>query len=612
MTSTEANTVFEISRFLQNLSTRPGVYRMLSADGDILYIGKARNLKSRVSSYFRNDLESPRIRMMLSQLGNIEVTITHNEIEALLLENNLIKQHKPRYNVYLRDDKSYPYIYLSTDDDFPRLSFDRGKRQGSGRYFGPYPSASAVRQTLGLVQKLFRIRQCENSFFNNRSRPCLQYQIKRCTAPCVGLIDADTYRQDVAQSILLLEGKSRKVIDSMVERMDRAAQALDYEAAANYRDRIQLLRKVYDKQYISNEQGDFDILACELKENAACVQVFFIRGGHNLGSKTFFPRIPSEATRADILQAFVQQYYLQHPPSGDILLQEPIEDCELLQQLLSERAGKKINIQQTRGTRSKWMRLAVTNAKNALQTKLSSQQNMLQKIEDLQQLLELESLPERMECFDVSHTQGEATVAACVVFDVNGAVKSDYRRFNIREVAAGDDYAALRQALERRYIRLKKGEGKIPDILFIDGGRGQVNAAIKILEELQVSGVHIIGIAKGPDRVAGQERIIVATSDRALSPPADRPGFLLIQAIRDEAHRFAISGHRLRRKKTRNRSVLEDIHGLGGKRRQELLKHFGGIQGLQKAGIEDIAGVKGIGKQMATKIYATLHGENPD
>jgi excinuclease ABC subunit C len=610
MVPASTNTAFDIERFLTSLSTRPGVYKMLSAEGDILYIGKARNLKARVGSYFRNHSDSPRIHAMVAQIGNIEVTITHNETEALLLENNLIKQHKPRYNVYLRDDKSYPYIYLSTEDPFPRLSFDRGKRQGKGRYFGPYPSASAVRQTLGLVQKLFRIRQCEDTFFKNRSRPCLQYQIKRCTAPCVNLIDTNAYRQDVEQSILLLEGKSRQVTDMLVERMDHASQALDYEAAAEYRDRVQLLRKVYDKQYVSSEKGDFDIVACELKENMSCVQVFYIRDGRNLGSKTFFPRTPPAATRVDVLEAFIQQYYLQHQPGGDILIDESIADLQPLEELLSERAGKKINIQRPRGKRAVWLRLAATNASNALQSKLSSQQNMEQKLEDLQQLLELESLPERMECFDVSHTQGEATVAACVVFDGNGPVKSDYRRFNIRDVTPGDDYGALRQALERRYTRLKKGEGKLPDILFIDGGRGQVSAAAAVLEELQVPAVCIIGIAKGPDRVPGQERIIIANGERSLMPEGNRPGFLLIQAIRDEAHRFAISGHRLQRKKARTRSILEDIHGLGAKRRQQLLKHFGGIQGLQRAGVEDIAAVKGIGREMAVKIYATLHGEN--
>lgn len=606
------NISFDSERFLQGLSARPGVYKMLSADGDILYIGKARNLKARVSSYFRNHPDSPRIQAMVAQIGDIEITITHNETEALLLENNLIKQHKPRYNVYLRDDKSYPYIYLSSSHEFPRLSFDRGKRQGGGRYFGPYPSASAVRQTLSLMQKLFRIRQCEDSFFRNRSRPCLQYQIKRCTAPCVGLIDEKTYRQDVEQSVMLLEGKTRQVTDMLVERMDEAAHNLDYETAATYRDRIQLLRKVYDKQYVSGEKGNFDIVACELKENMSCVQVFYIRDGRNLGSKTFFPRTPLGSTRVDVLEAFIQQYYLQHQPAGDILVDEPIEDREPLEELLSERAGKKICIQQPRGERAAWLQLAATNARSALQAKLSSQQNMGQKLEDLQQLLELELLPERMECFDVSHTQGEATVAACVVFDANGAVKSDYRRFNIRGVTPGDDYGALRQALDRRYTRLKKGEGKLPDILFIDGGRGQVNAARGVLDELQVPAVAIIGIAKGPDRIAGQERIIIACGERVLTPEANRPGFLLIQAIRDEAHRFAISGHRLQRKKARTRSILEDIHGLGGKRRQQLLKHFGGIQGLQRAGVKDIAAVKGIGREMAAKIYATLHGENHD
>jgi excinuclease ABC subunit C len=599
---------FDPDHFLKTLSARPGVYQMLGVDNEILYIGKARNLRARVSSYFRKDLASPRIQIMVGQIRDIQVTITNNETEALLLENNLIKQNKPRYNVYLRDDKSYPYIFLSAEDKFPRLAFDRGKRQGKGRYFGPYPSASAVRQTLGLLQKLFMLRQCEDHFFNNRSRPCLQHQIKRCTAPCVNLIDAEKYRQDVEHSIMLLEGKSREVIDALVQRMDTAAESLNYESAAGYRDQIQRLRKIYDKQHISGETGDFDIVACAARQNVSCVQVFYIRDGQNLGNKAFFPRTPAGAETAEILRAFMEQHYLQHPPATEILISESIDDEELLAQLLSERNDKKITISsQLRGERLRWLQLAATNAQNALETLLSSKQGVLQKIEDLQQLLELESTPERMECFDISHTSGEATVAACVVFDGNGPLKSDYRRFNIENITAGDDYSALRQALQRRYTRLKKGEGKLPDILFIDGGRGQVSVALNVLEELQIDGVTVIGIAKGPDRIAGQERIIVSDHDRILSPPSDRPGFLLIQAIRDEAHRFAVAGHRLRRKKARMRSILEDIPGLGPKRRQQLLKQFGGLQGLQKAGVEDIASVKGISLQMASEIYATLH-----
>ncbi|HEX7026033.1 MAG TPA: excinuclease ABC subunit UvrC, partial [Gammaproteobacteria bacterium] len=537
-----------------------------------------------------------------------QVTVTRTESEALLLESNLIKQFKPRYNVTLRDDKSYPYIYVSIDDEFPRLAFDRGKRQGKGRYFGPYPSASAVRETLGQLQKLFQVRQCEDAFFRNRSRPCLQYQIKRCTAPCVNLVSREEYRRDVDNVVQFLEGRNDAVIQSLVERMDTAAENLDYESAARYRDRIQYLRRVYDKQYISGEQGDIDIIACAVRGGMGCVQVFYIRNGRNLGNKAFFPRMPEDATSGDVLQGFITQYYLQHDIARELLISESIEDQALVEQMLSEQAGRKVTVSsRLRGERARWVRMALTNAETTLVARLASRQGMLARLEDLQKLLQLDSPPERMECFDISHTQGEATVASCVVFDQNGPVKSDYRRFNIRDVTPGDDYGAMRQALERRYTRLKKGEGKLPDVLFIDGGKGQVGEALRVLEELQVEGVLVVGVAKGPDRLAGQERLIVPQIDKILQTASDRPALHLIQSIRDEAHRFAISGHRAQRKKTRNRSPLEDIPGLGPKRRQQLLKNFGGLQGLKKAGVEELAGISGIGKQLAEQIYATLH-----
>jgi excinuclease ABC subunit C len=545
---------------------------------------------------------------MVNQVRDIQVTVTRTETEALLLESNLIKQLKPRYNVYLRDDKSYPYIYVSTEDAFPRLAFDRGKRQGKGRYFGPYPSAAAVRETLGQLQKLFQVRQCEDSFFRNRSRPCLQYQIKRCTAPCVNLVSREEYRRDVENVIQFLEGKNDAVIQSLVERMDAAAANLDYESAAHYRDRIQYLRRVYDKQYISGEQGDIDIIACAVGGGIGCVQVFYIRNGRNLGNKAFFPKMPEDAASRDVLQGFITQYYLQHDIARELLISEPIEDQALVEQMLGEQAGRKVGISsRTRGERARWVRMALNNAETTLAARLASRQGMQARLEDLQTLLQLDTLPERMECFDISHTQGEATVASCVVFDTNGPVKSDYRRFNIRDIKPGDDYAAMRQALERRYTRLKKGEGKLPDILFIDGGKGQVGEALAVLEELQVEGVIVVGVAKGPDRIAGQERLIMPQLDKTLQTESDRPGLHLIQAIRDEAHRFAISGHRAQRKKARNRSPLEDIPGLGPKRRQQLLKNFGGLQGLKKAGVEELAGINGIGKRLAEQIYATLH-----
>lgn len=593
---------------LKNLSTHPGVYRMLDKQGEVLYVGKAHNLKARVSSYFRSDQLSPRIQAMVNQVCDVQITVTRTEAEALLLESNLIKQLKPRYNVYLRDDKSYPYIYVSIDDEFPRLAFDRGKRQGKGKYFGPYPSASAVRETLAQLQKLFQVRQCEDSFYRNRSRPCLQYQIKRCTAPCVNLVSRDEYRQDVENVILFLEGKNDAVIQSLVGRMDTAAENLDYESAARYRDRIQYLRRIYDKQYISGEQGDIDIIGCAVEGGTGCVQVFYIRNGRNLGNKAFFPRMPEGSVSKDVLQGFITQYYLQHDIARELLISEPIDDQELVEQVLSERAGHKVTVSnRLRGERARWVRMALHNAQTTLTARLASRQGMLRKLEDLQKLLQLDALPERMECFDISHTQGEATVASCVVFDQNGPVKSDYRRFNIRDITPGDDYGAMRQTLERRYTRLKKGEGKLPDVLFIDGGKGQVAEALNVLEELQVEGVIVIGVAKGADRIAGQERLIVPQINKILQTASDRPGLHFIQAIRDEAHRFAISGHRAQRKKARNRSPLEDIPGLGPKRRQQLLKNFGGLQGLKKAGIEELAGINGIGKHLAEQIYATLH-----
>lgn len=595
-------------QLLKNLSTHPGVYRMLDKQGEVLYVGKAHNLKARVSSYFRTEQLAPRIQAMVNQVRDIQVTVTRTESEALLLESNLIKQLKPRYNVYLRDDKSYPYIYVSTDDPFPRLAFDRGKRQGKGRYFGPYPSAAAVRETLGQLQKLFQVRQCEDSFYRNRSRPCLQYQIKRCTAPCVNLVSEEEYRRDVENVIQFLEGRNDAVIQSLVGRMDAAAANLDYESAARYRDRIQYLRRVYDKQYISGEQGDIDIIACAVEGGVGCVQVFYIRNGRNLGNKAFFPKMPEDAASRDVLQGFITQYYLQHDIARELLISEPIEDQALVEQMLGEQAGRKVGISsRLRGERARWVKMALANAETTLAARLASRQGMQARLEDLQTLLQLDTSPERMECFDISHTQGEATVASCVVFDTNGPVKSDYRRFNIRDIQPGDDYAAMRQALERRYTRLKKGEGKLPDILFIDGGKGQVGEALSVLEELQVEGVTVVGVAKGPDRIAGQERLIVPQLDKTLQTESDRPGLHLIQTIRDEAHRFAISGHRAQRKKARNRSPLEDIPGLGPKRRQQLLKNFGGLQGLKKAGVEELAGISGIGKHLAEQIYATLH-----
>jgi excinuclease ABC subunit C len=593
---------------LKKLSKRPGIYRMLDSDGEVLYVGKAANLKSRVSSYFRSESLSARIASMMSKVCDIQVTVTHTEAEALLLESNLIKQLKPRYNVILRDDKSYPYIFVSTRDRYPRLAFDRGKQQGEGRYFGPYPSTTAVRETLAQLQKLFRIRQCEDSFFRNRSRPCLQYQIRRCTAPCVGFINELEYAEDLQHAVLFLEGRSNEIIRLFMQRMDRASEKLDYESAIHYREQIKLLRQIFDKQSIESESGNLDVIACAVKGGNSCVQSFYIRNGRHLGNKLYFPKTPEASTNTEVLQAFVSQFYTSHEIPRELLLNADIPDKKLIATMLSERAGYSVSIvTRCRGKRLRMVQMAQTNAETELNLRLSSRQSLVKRFEDLQLQLQLDALPERLECFDISHTRGEATVASCVVFDQNGPVKSDYRRFNIKDITGGDDYAAMHQALQRRYTRLKKGEGKLPDILFIDGGKGQVTQAVQVLEELQIDSVTVVGVAKGPDRIAGREKLILPHEKSAKILPETQPALHLIQQIRDEAHRFAITGHRARRQKTRGQSLLESIPGLGPKRRQSLLKSFGGWQGVVKAGADDLASIKGIGPELARQIYATLH-----
>ncbi len=588
-------------------TTRPGIYQMLSADGEILYIGKARNLKKRVSSYFRSSGLAPKTRALMSHVVSIEVTTTHTENEALILESNLIKKHRPRYNILLRDDKSYPYIYLSIHTKFPRLGFHRGARKGKGRYFGPYPSAGAVRESLKLMQKLFPVRQCEDGFFRNRSRPCLQYQIERCSAPCNGLVTPEHYQEDVRHAVLFLEGKSGEVVTELVKRMERAATDLHYEEAARLRDQISSLRRVQEKQYISGERGDLDVVAVSMQGGSASIQLFNFRRGQNLGNRGYFPKNVQGQTVAEVLYAFLSQHYLEHTPPAEILVIKEPDQRELLQDVLSEQAGRKVAIRhQLRGDRSRWMKMALENAELALQSRLSHAASAVARVEALQDALKLEQLPQRMECFDISHTMGEETVASCVVFEDGVPLKSDYRRFNIREITGGDDYAAMRQALERRYTRLIKGEGKLPDLLVIDGGPGQCGQAHAVLEELQIEGVTILGVAKGPDRREGQEKLFL-NGRSAQSLPADSSALLLIQQIRDESHRFAITGHRQRRAKKRSRSPLEGIAGVGPKRRQQLLNHFGGLQEVVRAGIEDISAVPGINQEIAQRIYDRFH-----
>jgi excinuclease ABC subunit C len=604
---------FDGKAFAKSLPDSPGVYRMVDAKGEVVYVGKARSLRKRVASYFQSSkVDSPKTRAMLSQVTGIEFAATHTEGEALILESNLIKKYRPRYNVVLRDDKSYPYIYLAADNEFPRLAFHRGARSGKGRYFGPYPSAGAVRQTLNLLQKLFLVRQCEDSFFRNRSRPCLQYQIKRCTAPCVGLVSAEEYREDVKHAELFLKGRSQEIIDILVERMERASDQLQFEQAARYRDQISQLQRVQKSQSFQGAEGDTDIIACMTKNGVACVQVFFLRDGQHLGNRNFFPRHTRLASEQDVLTAFLSQYYLSERvdrviPATILVSGEP-EDTDWLLAALSERAGRKVSIaHKLRGERRKWLEMARQNAAIALNQRLANTATLEQRFEQLQDLLGLDEAINRIECFDISHTRGEATLASCVVFGPEGPASADYRRFNIAGIEPGDDYAAMQQALTRRYTRIKKEEGALPDILLIDGGKGQVGKALEVLEDLQVAGVCVLGIAKGPSRKPGYESLYVSMDDRSSDFRKDSPALHLIQQVRDEAHRFAITGHRQRRSKARQTSSLETISGIGAKRRRALIKHFGGLQGVARAAVEDLARVPGISRPLARKIYEVFH-----
>ncbi|MCW8889651.1 MAG: excinuclease ABC subunit UvrC, partial [Sedimenticola sp.] len=528
---------------------------------------------------------------------------------ALILENNLIKSLKPKYNILLRDDKSYPYIYLSADS-FPRLAYHRGKRKAKGRFFGPYPNAGSMRETLQLMQKLFPVRQCDETFYKNRSRPCLQYQIKRCGAPCVGLISEQTYAEDVKDAVLFLEGKTDEVIKGLVQRMESASAALKFEQAARLRDQVAALSRIQEKQFITGERGDLDIIACHSKGGSACVQLFFIRNGRNLGNKAFYPSTAGIEKEGEILSAFIAQYYIGKQIPAEIVVSHAPEGRGLLEEVLSQESGRQVKLRtQVRANRAQWLRMATQNAQLALDARLASKAGMRSRLEALQQGLGQEALPGRMECFDISHTGGELTVASCVVFDANGPLKTDYRRFNIDGIRGGDDYAAMAQALTRRYTRIQEGEGQLPDILFIDGGKGQLHAAAEVLEELAIVGVLLVGVAKGPDRRAGMEQLFLLGRERPIILPADSPALHLIQQIRDEAHRFAITGHRQRRNKSRKTSVLEQINGIGAKRRQHLLKHFGGIQGIARAGVVDLERVEGISRKLAEQIYAVFHEE---
>jgi excinuclease ABC subunit C len=550
---------------------------------------------------------------MVAQIADIEVVVTRTEGEALLLENNLIKSLRPRFNVLLRDDKSYPYIRLTVRDEFPRLAFYRGSLKGDARFFGPYPSAWSVRETLQLLQKLFPIRQCEDGFFRNRSRPCLQYQIKRCSAPCVGLITADDYSDDVEHTIKFLDGRTDEVVQDLVTRMERAAVELQYERAAVLRDQIAILRRIQQRQYVSGEGGDLDVVACAQEGGVSCVQVFFIRAGRNLGNKAFFPKTPEGTEGPGVMSAFLAQFYGGKPIPSEVIVSPEPEDLDLLESAFSEQSGRRVAIKaRVRADRAGWLEMARGNATLALRSRLGSQAGYARRLEALCEAMGLDEQPKRMECFDVSHTGGERAVASCVVFDEDGPRKSDYRRFNIDEVTPGDDYAAMQQALLRRYTRVKQGEFPTPDLLFIDGGPGQLGSVRDALQELAMSAVTLVGVSKGADRRPGTERLWLSGRHTAVILPSDSPALHLIQQIRDEAHRFAITGHRQRRAKARTKSVLEEVPGVGPKRRQRLLRQFGGLQSLARAGAEDIARVEGISRTLAQQIYDAFHLRRSD
>ncbi len=611
MTRADAATDFDADTLLKSLPRKPGVYRMLGAAEEVLYVGKARNLRNRVASYFRASGLASKTMALVNKIEDVQITVTNSETEALLLEQSLIKQERPPYNVVLRDDKSYPYIYLTDHGDFPRLTFHRGARRKQGRYFGPFPSAGAVRDSLNILQKLFRLRHCDDSFFKNRSRPCLQYQIQRCSGPCVGLVSPEDYQEDVELAVLFLEGRSRTVLQIFKQHMDEAADARDYERAAKYRDQINQLRRVQEQQYVHGSEGDVDLFALVEASGVSCVQALFVRAGRVLGQRTWFPRNELGLPTSELLDAFLSQYYLggqdRDLPKAVITSLET-SDAIVLAEALSSLAGRRVSVaHQVRGQRARWLQLATENAAYGLNAYLADKRNVYARFVALQEGLGLDDVPQRLECFDISHTMGEATVASCVVFDTNGPLKSDYRRFNIEDVAPGDDYGAMEQALRRRYTRLKQGEEKLPDILVIDGGVGQVQRAQDVLDELQVDDVTVLGIAKGPSRKPGLEKFILRGSEVKL--PTQGQADLLLQQIRDEAHRFAITGHRQRRQKARRRSELDDVPGVGPKRRRELLSHFGGMASVKGASIDEIAKVPGISRRLAQEIYGMLHPE---
>jgi len=588
---------------------------MLDGEGQVLYVGKAKNLKKRVTSYFRKTGLTAKTAALVKRIVQVDVTVTETETEALILEHNLIKQYRPPFNILMRDDKSYPYIFLSDKDRWPRLALHRGPKKAKGTYFGPFPSVHAVRDSMGFLQKTFKVRQCEDVFFKNRSRPCLQYQIKRCTAPCVEFISADDYASDVNLTRLYLDGKADKLLRQLEGDMEKASEELLFEKAADYRDQISALRQVQAQQMIEKGRGTIDVIAAAVSNGQACVHMLYVRQGRILGSRSYYPKTPLAELPSDLLEEFVPQLYLSGGGRPDlpkeILVNAQFEGSQILTDALSERIGRNIEIRdKVRGFRAKWIELAQRTAEQNLAGKLASKQTLEQRFESLRETLNLDVTPERLECFDISHSSGEAVVASCVVFDNNsGALKSDYRRFNIEDITGGDDYAAMEQAIRRRYTRLMKGEGKLPDILLIDGGKGQIGVAKSVLSDLGVVGVMIIGVAKGTTRKPGMETLILADQNNKVVARPQQAALHLIQQIRDEAHRFAITGHKARRDKKRRTSPLEGIPGVGPTRRRDLLKHFGGVVEVKKASVADLMKVANINKKVAEAIYNALYNE---
>ena len=601
---------FNSADFLKNLTNKPGVYRMYNVDGEVIYVGKAKNLKKRVSSYFRLQVDNAKTRSLVSQIADMDVTVVNSETEAFLLENNFIKKYKPRYNVVMRDDKSYPFIFLS-DHEHPRLSFHRGPQKKKGEYFGPYPSAWSVRESLRSMQRIFPVRQCEDNYYRARSRPCLQYQMKRCSAPCVeGFVTDDEYKEQVNLARLFLKGKNQQVIGTLVNKMEVASDALNFEAAARYRDQINALRKVQERQWVSGTQDEMDIFGFAFKGNMACIQVLFIRDSQLLGSKSFFPKVPSTADEQEVFESFFLQFYLAGNKviPKQIVLGESLSDEAAIGDLLSTEAGYKVTFfKGAREEKRRYLQLAQSNAENALDAQYSQQKSVFARYLDLENAMELDAPIQRMECFDISHTSGEQTVASCVVFNREGPLKSDYRRYNIEGITPGDDYAAMAQALKRRYKTVKEVQ-KIPDLLLIDGGKGQLSQAEAFFEDWpHDKKPMLLGVAKGTTRKPGLETLFLAGSHEVLPMDSHSPALHLIQHIRDESHRFAITGHRARRQKVKTTSTLENIPGIGAKRRQSLLSYMGGLQGLKKASKDEIANVPGISKELADTIYDHLH-----